>query len=95
MDASMEKARLLERERMNGQGPRQMRMTEQLTELGSVLERLEERLQPVLRAPGPSAALRGEPVPAESSVAQFMQDATAHVEQLVLRAAELADRVDL
>lgn len=78
-----------------GQGARQSRMLEQLTELAGVLARLEERLQPALRPPGPAAALHGEPMPAESGLAQFMQDATAHMQQLVMRAADLADRVDL
>jgi hypothetical protein len=96
MDERMARAEKLAamRER-DGQGPRQMRMMEQLTELGSVLERLEERLQPALRSPGPTAALHAELPPAESSLAQFMQDATAHLQQLVMRAADLADRVDL
>lgn len=90
-----EKLHRLQQER-GGLAMRQEVLQAQLAELGGLIERLEMTLQPVLRDPGPTAALHGmTPEMPESPLGGFLRGATSHVQDLTARVQDLLDRVDL
>lgn len=66
-----------------------------LENLETQLDRLDERLTPVLVEREPSAALTGEPAPGRTLLAQRLTHLATWAERLNGKAAELHDRVEL
>lgn len=92
--ARAEKMRALQER--DGLGARQERVQEALGQLGELIERLESRLQPVLRDPGPTAALQGSVLELPASpLGGFLRGVHSHTQELAGRVTDLLERVDL
>lgn len=66
-----------------------------LDQLEAQLDRLRERLEPVLVEPEPRPALAGEPTPGRTLLSQRLTHLTAYAERLAEAVNELHGRVEL